>query len=125
MATRLVHIVTERLLTVEEAFGHMDPAHLAALLQPLVEAELLKEPHGALIVKLLRPVLPALLTRVLANLQLEIEDLLDLKAVVLEAFVRDKVVLVELFQKVTRGTWGGLRCFLTLLRCDINPPLPP
>jgi len=102
MAMRLVHIVTERLLSVEEAFGHMEPAHLAALLQPIVEGELLKEPHGELLVKILHPILPLILTRVVANLQKEIEGILDLRSVVLEAFVRDKVVLVELFQKVGR-----------------------
>ena len=100
MASRLVHIVTERLLTVEEAFGRMDAATLASLLQPLVEEELMKEPYGKVVVKILQPILPMLLTRVVANLQKEIEDILDLQSVVLEAFMRDKKVLVELFQKV-------------------------
>ena len=100
MASRLVHIVTDRLLTVEEAFGRMDAATLASLLQPLVEEELMKEPYGIVVVKILQPILPMLLTRVVANLQKEIEGLLDLQSVVLEAFMRDKKVLVELFQKV-------------------------
>lgn len=100
MASRLVHIVTDRLLTVEEAFGRMDAATLASLLQPLVEEELMKEPYGKVVVKILQPILPMLLTRVVANLQKEIEDILDLQSVVLEAFMRDKKVLVELFQKV-------------------------
>ena len=100
MASRLVHIVTDRLLTVEEAFGRMDPSTLASLLQPLVEEELMKEKYGKVVVKLLQPILPMLLTRVVANLQKEIEDILDLQSVVLEAFMRDKKVLVELFQKV-------------------------
>ena len=100
MASRLVHIVTERLLTVEEAFGRLDAATLASLLQPLVEEELMKEPYGKVVVKILQPILPMLLTRVVANLQKEIEDILDLQSVVLEAFMRDKKVLVELFQKV-------------------------
>lgn len=103
MAARLVHIVTERLLTVEEAFGRLDPNQLAQLLLPIIEAELLKElPQscGEMMIKLIRPVLPYLLGRVLANLQKEIDDILDLKSVVLEAFVRDKKMLVELFQKV-------------------------
>eukprot|EP00581_Thalassiosira_minuscula_P000001 CAMPEP_0183745648 /NCGR_PEP_ID=MMETSP0737-20130205/66353_1 /TAXON_ID=385413 /ORGANISM="Thalassiosira miniscula, Strain CCMP1093" /LENGTH=548 /DNA_ID=CAMNT_0025981325 /DNA_START=20 /DNA_END=1667 /DNA_ORIENTATION=- len=102
MAMRLVHIVTEKLLTVEEAFGHINPNTLASLLQPIVEQELEREPYGELLVKLLRPVLPYILSHVVTNLQKEIDDVLDLKSVVLEAFVRDKVVLVELFQKVGR-----------------------
>ena len=97
---RLVLFVTERLLSVKEAFSHMEPAQLAVLLQPTVEDRLLKEPHGELLVKILHPVLPMILTRVVANLQKEIESIPDLRSVVLKAFMRDKVVLVELFQKV-------------------------
>ena len=103
MAARLVDIVTERLLTIEEAFGRLDPSHLAQLLLPIIEDELLQElPHyyGELVIKLIRPVLPYILSKVMANLQTEIDDILDLKSVVLDAFVRDKQVLVELFQKV-------------------------
>ncbi|KAL7520093.1 hypothetical protein ACHAWX_004840 [Stephanocyclus meneghinianus] len=90
MAARLVHIVTERLLTVEEAFGRLDPNRLAQLLLPIVEDELLKELpqyYGEMMIKLIRPVLPHLLGRVMANLQREIDGILDLKSVVLEAFV--------------------------------------
>lgn len=101
MAARLVHIVTERLLTIEEVFGRLDAAKLAELLQPLVEEELRKEPYGGLLVKVLHPILPLLLAHVVGNLQTEIEDILDLRSAVLEAFVRDKHVLVELFQKVS------------------------
>ena len=100
MASRLVDIVTQRLLSVEEAFSHMDPSKLAALLQPIVIEELMKEPYGGMMVKILRPFLPMILTHVVANLQKEIEGILDLRSVVLEAFVKDKAVLVELFQKV-------------------------
>jgi hypothetical protein len=102
MASRLVTIVTEKLLSVEEAFSNMDPSHLASLLQPLVVEELLKEPYGQFMVTFLQPFLPYILTRVVTNLQIEIATLIDLRSVVLEAFVRDKGVLVELFQKVGR-----------------------
>ncbi|KAL9181771.1 hypothetical protein ACHAXT_012114 [Thalassiosira profunda] len=101
MASRLVDIVTKRLLTVEEAFGRLDPAQMASLLQPIVETELQKEPYGSLVAKILRPILPLILTYVVSNLQKEIDGILDLRSVVLEAFVRDKIVLVELFQKAS------------------------
>ena len=104
MAARLVDIVTERLLTIEEAFGRLDPSNLAQLLLPIIEDELLQELpqyYGELMIKLIRPVLPYILSKVMANLQKEIDDILDLKSVVLDAFVRDKQVLVELFQKVS------------------------
>mmetsp|Transcript_18918 Transcript_18918/g.39204 ORF Transcript_18918/g.39204 Transcript_18918/m.39204 type:complete len:521 (+) Transcript_18918:247-1809(+) len=102
MADRLVHIVTGRLLTVEEAFGRIDPHKLTKILIPIVEAELLQEKYGEWWVRVLHPFLPVLLTRVVSNLQRDIESILDLKSVVLSAFVRDKEVLVELFQKVGR-----------------------
>ena len=102
MASRLVHIVTERLLTVTEAFGRMEPHELASLLIPIVEDELRKEPYGDVWVTILHPFLPRILTHVVGKLQIEIEDILDLRSVVLEAFVRDKIVLVDLFQKVGR-----------------------
>jgi hypothetical protein len=72
------------------------------LLIPIVEEELRNEPYGDVWVRILHPFLPLILTRVVGQLQLDIEDILDLRAVVLEAFVRDKVVLVDLFQKVGR-----------------------
>jgi uncharacterized membrane protein YheB (UPF0754 family) len=110
MANRLVHIVTEKLLSVQEAFGRMDPDQLSTLLLPIVEEELRKELElycggrvsSQLCVNVLHPFLPPLLTHIIRQLQVEIEDILDLRSVVLEAFVRDKIVLVELFQKVGR-----------------------
>ena len=102
MASRLVDIVTKKLLSVEEAFGRLDDKKLASLLQPAIEKELANEPYGEFWVRILAPVLPLLLPWIVGNLQREIEDLLDLRTVVMEAFVRDKVVLVDLFQKVGR-----------------------
>jgi len=104
MASRLVHIVTDKLLSVQEAFGRMEPNQLATLLTPIVEEELTNAlgQYGNIWVRALHPILPYILTRVLGKLQLEIEDILDLRSVVLEAFIRDKIVLVELFQKVGR-----------------------
>jgi uncharacterized membrane protein YheB (UPF0754 family) len=118
MASRLVDIVTKRLLTIEEAFGRLDPNQLAKLLLPIIEAELLQELpqyYGQLIIKLIRPVLPYILRKVMANLQQEIDDILDLESVVLDAFVRDKKVLVELFQKVCNHMTLCEACIVFLL----------
>jgi uncharacterized membrane protein YheB (UPF0754 family) len=51
---------------------------------------------------MLQPVLPLLLPHLLTALQREIDQVLDLDEIVLSAFVRDKAVLVDLFQKVGR-----------------------
>ncbi len=104
MANRLVDIVTKRLLSIEEVFGRLDASQMATLLLPLVEEELRRDArgkkYGEIMVNIMHPFLPMILTRVISNLQLEIADILDLRSVVLQAFMRDKVVLVELFQKV-------------------------
>ena len=99
MASRLVDIVTRRLLSLSEAFGRLQPSAMARLLTPCV-VQSVQEECGPYWAALLRPVLPTVLTILVRRLQGEIEDVLDLRSVVLSAFVRDKEVLVDLFQKV-------------------------
>ena len=99
MACRLVDIVTERLLSLEEAFRRLDPSRLSTLLMPCV-LETVRDECGPYWAAVLKPVLPLVLPIVLTRLQGEIESILDLRSVVLSAFVRDKEVLVDLFQKV-------------------------
>ena len=101
MAGRLVKVVTEQLLSLDEAFGRLAPATLADLLVPAVEEAVARD-CGERWAAVLRPLLPFVLRRVVAQLQLEIDDVLDLRACVLSAFMRDKEVLVDLFQKVGR-----------------------
>jgi uncharacterized membrane protein YheB (UPF0754 family) len=101
MAERLVKIITERLLSLREAFARLQPNELSALLLPAV-SETIRQDCGEVWYQLLKPILPLLLTELLKRLQHDIDDVLDLKALVLEAFMRDKVVLVDLFQKVGR-----------------------
>ena len=101
MAQRLVNIVTERLLSLQEAFGRLDMNTMSNLIQPAVE-ERVRNDCGEYWLYVLKPVLPYLLPHLLKNLQTEIDSVLDLDHVVLQAFVRDKVVLVDLFQKVGR-----------------------
>ncbi|KAL3934626.1 MAG: hypothetical protein SGBAC_009698 [Bacillariaceae sp.] len=101
MAQRLVDIVTEKLLSLEEAFGRLDPDELGRLLLPAVEARVGEE-CGKVWATILKPVLPILLPLLLKELNVEIDQILNLNQVVLSAFVRDKDVLVDLFQKVGR-----------------------
>ena len=101
MAQRLVKIVTERLLSLQEAFGRLDMDAMSRLMLPAVEKHIQKD-CGDYWLMVLRPVLPYLLPHLLRQLQSEIDVVLDLDHVVLSAFVRDKVVLVDLFQKVGR-----------------------
>lgn len=101
MAQRLVNIVTEKLLSLDEAFGRLDPNELSRLLLPAIQENVLRN-CGQTWSILLNPFLPILLPRLLKDLQKEIDQVLDLDQVVLSAFVRDKAVLVDLFQKVGR-----------------------
>jgi len=101
MAQRLVDIVTEKLLSLEEAFGRLDPDKLGRLLLPAMEKSVLEE-CGKTWSTILKPVLPILLPLILKELNVEIDQVLNLNHVVLSAFVRDKEVLVDLFQKVGR-----------------------
>jgi uncharacterized membrane protein YheB (UPF0754 family) len=101
MARRLVDVITKRLLSLEEAFGRLDAAEVARLLSPAVE-ETVRQDCGRYWANLLHPVLPFLLTRVITALQGEINTVLDIETLVLQAFVRDKKVLNDLFQKVGR-----------------------
>lgn len=101
MARRLVKIVTERLLSLDEAFDRLDAAELGRLLLPGIQNSVDERCNGVW-AWILRPVLPLLLPHIVTALQSEIETVLDLDHVVLSAFVRDKHILVDLFQKVGR-----------------------
>lgn len=103
MAQRLVDIITKRLLSIDEAFGRLDPHVTSHLLAPIVESTI-RTDCGAHWAVLLHPVLPYILAHVLTNLQKEsaITHILDIDSLVLNAFVRDKIILVDLFQKVGR-----------------------
>ncbi|GKY98687.1 hypothetical protein MPSEU_000825000 [Mayamaea pseudoterrestris] len=103
MAARLVKVVTERLLSLDEAFGRLDPNELSRMLMPAVQ-DAIRRDCGQVWLVLLQPVLPILLPHVLTKLQEKenIDRVLDLHVVVMEAFVRDKAVLIDLFQKVGR-----------------------
>jgi hypothetical protein len=101
MAKRLVKIVTERLLSLEEAFNRFDSNELGRLLLPGIQHSV-DERCSNVWAWILRPVLPVLLPYIVTALQHEIDTVLDLDHIVLSAFVRDKHILVDLFQKVGR-----------------------
>ena len=106
MAKRLVTIITEKLLSLEEAFDRLDSTELGRLLLPGIEDSvdtalsegLLGRWYSWSVKKVMHYVMPYLV----ASLKEEIDQVLDLEMVVLSAFVRDKATLVDLFQKVGR-----------------------
>ena len=108
MAKRLVNIITEKLLSLDEAFDRLDPNELGRLLLPGIENSVdavLVGPDGVSgrwYAWGLKQFLPWLMPHLVTNLKREIDQVLDLETVVLTSFARDKATLVDLFQKVGR-----------------------
>eukprot|EP00929_Paragymnodinium_shiwhaense_P015192 TRINITY_DN123248_c0_g1_i1.p1 TRINITY_DN123248_c0_g1~~TRINITY_DN123248_c0_g1_i1.p1 ORF type:complete len:656 (-),score=140.72 TRINITY_DN123248_c0_g1_i1:174-2141(-) len=100
MSTRLVDIITEKLLSVSEAFEKVDPTELANLLEPEIAKAIEKDaPWGEAWLMASRPFLKDIVLQLSKNIKVHIEELLDLRGVVYSAFQRDKILLGELFQK--------------------------
>jgi uncharacterized membrane protein YheB (UPF0754 family) len=114
MATRLVKIITEKLLSLDEAFDRLDSNKLGQLMLPgiLDSVDVNLGGGGAdggggggsgrWYAWALKQSLPWLMPHLVTNLKREIDQVLNLEKVVLSAFVRDKAILVDLFQKVGR-----------------------
>lgn len=108
MAKRLVNIITEKLLSLDEAFERLDPNELGILLLPGIEDSIDNALVGTdgLTARWyawgVKKILPLLMPHLVTNLQREIEQVLDLETLVLSAFLRDKATLVDLFQRVGR-----------------------
>jgi uncharacterized membrane protein YheB (UPF0754 family) len=108
MAKRLVNIITEKLLSLDEAFDRLDPNVLGKLLLPGIEDSIDAALVGSdgtvrrLYASCVKQILQKMMPRIVTNLKKEIDQVLDLETVVLSAFVRDKATLVDLFRKVGR-----------------------
>jgi len=104
MGRRLTDVVTRKLLSMRQSFKQLDAVTVAKMMEPTVLDRIRRDQgsKGDLTVALLQPFMRETLTQVVRKLQVEIEDALDLSEVVSSAFIRDKLLLVELFQKVGR-----------------------
>eukprot|EP00931_Biecheleriopsis_adriatica_P087220 TRINITY_DN61721_c0_g1_i1.p1 TRINITY_DN61721_c0_g1~~TRINITY_DN61721_c0_g1_i1.p1 ORF type:complete len:561 (+),score=93.22 TRINITY_DN61721_c0_g1_i1:105-1787(+) len=103
MSRRLVDIITTKLLSLKEAFSRLDPVELADLLEPSVARAIEHDAKwGEVWITLIRPSLRPVLIDLVKEMQRDIESLLDLQEVVSSAFLKDKVLLGELFQKAGR-----------------------
>jgi uncharacterized membrane protein YheB (UPF0754 family) len=118
MITVAADLLTERLVDPQEIFRRLDPAKLAKQLElPLLLAadEITREvlgKHGLwrtlpplaqeLILKRVQAGIPDLITRIMAELQHNIADLLDIKRVAIGALHRDKRLLIKLIRDISR-----------------------
>ena len=128
MAERLTDMVTTKLISVRDVFSRLDPNRVAELMAPGVDkiaetvASEMVPPSGGKAVGVvgraaLRGLPPAAQEELAAlrhqfvagltrDMQHNIDDILDLKEVMVGGFVREKSSLVDLFQrcgKVTRS----------------------
>lgn len=103
MSRRLVDIVTVKLLSLKEAFARLDPERLAGLLEPIVAEAIERDASwGEVWISVLRPQLKPVLRDVVRKMQADIDQILDLREVVSSAFLSDRALLGQLFQKAGR-----------------------
>ncbi|CAK9101578.1 unnamed protein product [Durusdinium trenchii] len=104
MSRRLVDIITEKLLSLKEAFSRLDAAELAQRLEPSVAYAIEHDAAwGEVWISVTRPQLRSVLTQLVQDATPKAaRNLLDLRKVVSSAFLKDKVLLGELFQKAGR-----------------------
>jgi len=115
MATICVEMILGRLISVREMFDRLDPLRVAEELRPLLEqttervvAGVISEQYPRLweglpaivkerTYKRLHKELPVVVEEIMQELQLHIEEICDVRQMVIEAFVRDKALLNALF----------------------------
>lgn len=130
-----VDLMTSRLISVEEIFGRLDPNRIAQELEPVmldmiqsitddimaVQApkawEALPQPIKERVYARARKEAPEIVARMMEDIKANINDVFDLKAMVMDAFIRDRSMLVKLFQEIgykefafvqNSGFWFGL-----------------
>ena len=139
MAKRLTDIVTTKLVDVKEVFGRIDPARFSELLAPGVDriaeqvvGEMLPSQGRGIGVGVGRSALRGLtpeaqqqllelrqryVADIVKDVQAQATDLVDLEELMVEGFVREKRLLVALFQRcgkaelaflVNSGLWFGM-----------------
>jgi uncharacterized membrane protein YheB (UPF0754 family) len=117
MAEICVAMMTSRLLDVEAVFARLDPATVAEKIGPVLERraerialqviesrypllwESVPGPFQAATLERLRAEIPRAVERVMEGVRQDITELLDLRAVVVDAFLRNKALLNDLFMR--------------------------
>ncbi|MBF0224128.1 MAG: DUF445 domain-containing protein [Desulfobacterales bacterium] len=118
MAGIAVDVITTKLITVEEIFSQMDPHRVAseleepliALIEPIIHDTMLTYspvlwetlPRIAKeeIFRRSRKDLPKVCSEIMYDVKTRIEDLFDLRSMVIDALVRNKALMNDLFLKV-------------------------
>jgi len=98
MSSRMVEMVTSKLLCVPEVFSRLQPQQVSEALLPLVQESVL--PSWGWLRWLSAPFLTHTLKQCTLDLQQHIESILSLRELVVGEMLRDRTILVDLFQKV-------------------------
>ena len=117
MAEICVGLMTSRLLDVEVVFARLEPAAVAARVGPVLERraerialrviearypllwESVPRPIQEATLERLRSEIPPAVERVMEEVRADITELLDLRSVVVDAFLRNKALLNDLFMR--------------------------
>lgn len=129
-----VDLMTSRLISVEDIFGRLDPKRIARELEPVMlnmiegitnEVMAVQAPRmwEAVPVKIKERIYkrakseaPEIVATMMADIQNNITEVFDLKAMVMDAFIKDRSMLVKLFQEIghkefsfvqNSGLWFG------------------
>ena len=120
MATIAMDLLTTNLINPKEIFARLDPKRVAAELHdPLLRSveqltrelmaeyqpgmwEMLPEPAQRLLLRRVETEAPRVVEQIIRDLANNIEDVLDVKAMAVEAMVRDKALLNRLIREVSK-----------------------
>lgn len=95
MATRIVEITISNLISVPEVFSRLKPNELAKLLSPTI-----KESFPIAYIPGLSTILHLILTKTSKSIIRNVENIVDIKTLVISGLTTNSNVLVSLFQKV-------------------------
>ncbi|GAB5360411.1 hypothetical protein AAMO2058_000625600 [Amorphochlora amoebiformis] len=98
MSERMVDMVTTKLLCVPEVFGKLRPDKVSECLLPMVQDAALWKGLG--IHWFSAPFFSGILKQCTVDLKRNIDEILNLKELVVGEMLRDRTILVDLFQKV-------------------------
>lgn len=129
-----VELMTQKLISVEEIFGRIDSNRIAEKLEPVIlnmiqritdEVMLAQSPKlwesvpikiKDRIYKKAKEDAPEIIEQMMDDIKHNIDNLFDLKGMVMDAFIRDRAMLVRLFQEIgykefafvqNSGLWFG------------------
>ncbi len=117
MATICADLLTSRLLDIEAVFSRLDPSRIASELQPVLE-QMTRDVTERVVTlhyprlweytparvkertfQSLHAEIPPIVERTVRDLQGNIKGIVDPRRMIIEAFVRNKALLVQLFQR--------------------------